>query len=228
MVCLGNRGTYVFPLETRDSGTLTADSGRQANCFPSKLAGVRGIESCPTLLAYCYAVLHSPKYRTHFRRALQLGFPAVPTSTSTDAGELLIRLGSELVALHLMDVSTLETATTTFHGPETPTVGRVGWSDEAVWLDAGAVRSRGARHGEAGFVGVAEGVWNFEIGGHPVCQKWLKDRRGRELSADDIAHYQKIVVAISETIRIMAEIDEVIEEHGGWPDAFVTSGDGDG
>ena len=47
--------------------------------------------------------------------------------------------------------------------------------------------------------------------------KTAKDRRGRTLSCEDIKHYQKIVVALSETIRIMAEIDAVIEHHGGWP-----------
>jgi hypothetical protein len=65
-------------------------------------------------------------------------------------------------------------------------------------------------------------VWNFHIGGYQVCEKWLKDRKGRTLSKDDIAHYQKIVVALAETIRLMKEIDEVIEQHGGWPGAFQT------
>jgi hypothetical protein len=64
-------------------------------------------------------------------------------------------------------------------------------------------------------------VWNFHIGGYQVCQKWLKDRKRRQLSADDIAHYQKIVVALAETIRLMAEIDRVIDAHGGWPGAFA-------
>ena len=68
-----------------------------------------------------------------------------------------------------------------------------------------------------------EAVWNFHIGGYQVCHKWLKDRKGRTLSQDDIAHYQKIVVALSETIRVMKEIDETIEKHGGWPGAFVTT-----
>ncbi|MDA2937207.1 hypothetical protein MYX75_02960 [Acidobacteria bacterium AH-259-A15] len=63
-------------------------------------------------------------------------------------------------------------------------------------------------------------------GGYQVCEKWLKDRQakggkkprpGRVLTDEDITHYQKIVVALNETIRIMGEIDEVIEEHGGWP-----------
>ena len=59
------------------------------------------------------------------------------------------------------------------------------------------------------------------IGGYQVCEKWLKDRKGRALSSEDITHYQKIVVALSETIRIMAEIDKVIDVHGGWPGAFI-------
>lgn len=56
-----------------------------------------------------------------------------------------------------------------------------------------------------------------------VCAKWLKDRKGRTLSNDDITHYQKIVIALSETIRLMAEIDKVIETHGGWPGAFASA-----
>ena len=66
------------------------------------------------------------------------------------------------------------------------------------------------------FENVPNEVWDFHIGGYQVCEKWLKDRKGRTLSYDDINHYMKIVSAISETIRIMAEIDETIEEHGGW------------
>ena len=67
-----------------------------------------------------------------------------------------------------------------------------------------------------------ESVWEFHIGGYQVCEKWLKDRKGRTLSKDDIAHYNKIVAALSETIHLMKKIDEVIDEHGGWPGAFVT------
>ena len=72
-----------------------------------------------------------------------------------------------------------------------------------------------------------EEVWDFHIGGYQVCHKWLKDRKGRTLSEEDSAHYQKIVVALNETIRLMAEIDEVIEAHGGWPGAFQNGSEAD-
>lgn len=61
----------------------------------------------------------------------------------------------------------------------------------------------------------------FHICGYQVCEKWLKHRKGRTLTKDDIAHYHKIVVALSETIRLMAKIDQLIENHGGWPGAFA-------
>jgi hypothetical protein len=58
------------------------------------------------------------------------------------------------------------------------------------------------------------------IGGYQVCAKWLKDRKGRVLSAADITHYHRIVTALHETIRLMAETDRTIDAHGGWPAAF--------
>jgi hypothetical protein len=96
-------------------------------------------------------------------------------------------------------------------------VSKVGYADGTVWIDG--TKSAFAA-GTTGFAGVPEEVWNFHIGGYQVCDKWLKDRKGRTLSAKDIAHYQKIVVALHETIRLMAEIDVVIDAHGGWPGAF--------
>ena len=125
-----------------------------------------------------------------------------------------------------MEGPRLDDFITTYTGPKNPEVGRVGWSSSIVWLDAKKNEPRSANRaekpGSIGFRGVPEEVWDSHIGGYQVCHKWLKDRKGRTLSADDIAHYQKIVVALSETIRLMGEIDEVIDEHGGWPDAFVT------
>ncbi len=64
------------------------------------------------------------------------------------------------------------------------------------------------------FEGVPKEVWDFFVGGYQVCEKWLKDRKGRKLSFDDQQHYQRIVVAIKETIQLMREIDALIPE---WP-----------
>ena len=101
---------------------------------------------------------------------------------------------------------------------------RVGWSDGTIWLDAAKTNARAGHRamepGTVGFQSVPEEVWDFNIGGYQVCNKWLKDRKGRALTAEDVVHYQKIIVALNETVRIMAEIDEIIEAHGGWPDAF--------
>ncbi len=107
-------------------------------------------------------------------------------------------------------------------GTTDPTVGKASYSDETVWLD---------KNQTIGFEGVPEEVWNFHIGGYQVCHKWLKDRQakggknpspGRVLTKEDRDHYQGIIVALSETIRLMAEIDQVIDQHGGWPNAFKT------
>jgi hypothetical protein len=109
-------------------------------------------------------------------------------------------------------------------------VSKVGWAPDdgrTVWID-GTGTSKTFKAGTSGFSPVPKEVWNFHIGGYQVCEKWLKDRgpkkgqTGRTLSAEDIAHYQNVVIALSETIRLMAEIDQVIETHGGWPGAFQT------
>ena len=174
------------------------------------------------IFQYTYAVFHSPGYRTRYAEFLKIDFPRLPLTLSLNLFQELVRLGDELVALHLMESPKLNDSITTYTGPKSPEVGRVGWSDDTVWLDAAATKKgQPATPGTIGFRGVPEAVWNFHIGGYQVCEKWLKDRKGRTLSKEDIAHYQKIVVAISETIRIMKEIDEAIGKHGGWPGAFT-------
>jgi hypothetical protein len=125
----------------------------------------------------------------------------------------LASLGTELITLHLMESPVLESPLTTYDGGLAPVIEKVSYSHETVWLD---------RAQSCGFRGVPETVWNFHVGGYPVCEKWLKDRKERTLSREDIKHYQRVVVALAETIRIMAKIDKVIDAHGGWPGAFVT------
>ena len=64
------------------------------------------------------------------------------------------------------------------------------------------------------FEGITAEVWDFHVGGYQVLEKWLKDRRGRVLTWDDLLHYQKVVLALTNTIRLMDEIDERIPA---WP-----------
>jgi type ISP restriction-modification system protein len=78
-------------------------------------------------------------------------------------------------------------------------------------------RGRVYINGTQYFGGVPPEVWEFHVGGYQVCHKWLKDRKGRALSYEDIRHYQHIVAALTETISLMEQIDSVIEEYEGWP-----------
>lgn len=163
------------------------------------------------VLSWLYGLFHSPEYRRRYRVALSQRFPIVLLSEKVELVRALCVLGRELIALHLLESPRLNKPIAEFIGGRHPEVEKVSWSRDTVWVN---------RAQTTGFQGVAEGVWSFHFGGYQVCEKWLKDRKGRTLSDDDIAHYQKIVVALSETIRLMAEIDRVIDAHGGWPGAF--------
>ena len=185
------------------------------------------------VLAFIYAVFHSPEYRARYEAHLKLDFPRVPLPGGARLFRQLVTAGHDLLSWHLMESTDLDHPVTDYAGPRNPQVGRVGWSNGTVWLDAAKTnareRHRAVKPGRFGFHGVPEDVWDFQIGGYQVCHKWLKDRKGRTLSDDDIAHYQTIVEALKLTIAGMAAIDEVIDHFGGWPDVFrgatATAGD---
>lgn len=160
---------------------------------------------------YVYSVLHSPTYRSRYAQYLRVDFPRIPLPNSMSLFCTLGKLGGQLERLHSLVSPELVNHRTLFVGKRTTEIEKVTYAAETVWID---------KKQTTGFKGVPEDVWNFHIGGYQVCHKWLKDRKGRTLSQDDINHYHKIVVALSETIRLMAEIDKVINQHGGWPAAF--------
>lgn len=225
---------YVIPLTlvADETGLLGPDGERRVNLSTSctTILSEHLIAETPQssreqskpaaneMVQYVYSILHSPTYRTRYAEFLMIDFPRIPIPGSMKLFHVLSSLGGELVALHLLESPKLNNFITTYSGPKNPEVTRVGWSEDTVWLDAAATKKgQPATPGTNGFRGVPEAVWKFHIGGYQVCEKWLKDRKGRTLSKDDMEHYQKIVVALSETIRIMGEIDRVIDEHGGWP-----------
>jgi predicted helicase len=190
------------------------------NLLINKDLDVSSSEMPYAVLYLTYAQLHSPEYRRRYQAQIMKDYPRVFRSTSLELESDLISLGKRLVDLHLMESDVLESPATSFVAKSNPQVEKVTYSDEIVWIDKAKA---------TGFQGVPEDVWNFHIGGYQICEKWLKDRGpkkgkpGRILTEEDIEHYQKIIVAISETIRIMGEIDEVIEAHGGWPGAFQSN-----
>jgi len=170
---------------------------------------------------YMYAVFHSPTYRSRYAEFLKIDFPRLPLTSNVALFRQLCGLGADLVALHLLEAEYPHASWRKAGAPapfSSPITRFVGAGDKVVAkgypkYQAGKVYI----NAEAHFAGVPEEVWEFHIGGYQVCEKWLKDRRGRQLSAEDVAHYQKVVVALKETIRLMAEVDEAIESHGGWP-----------
>ncbi len=160
---------------------------------------------------YMYAVFHSPTYRSRYAEFLKIDFPRLPLTSKKKLFGKLLTLGSELVGLHLMEK----------HGPALTgypvdgdhNVEKVRYTEPGQGSKKGRVWINKTQY----FEGVTQEVWEFHVGGYQVCHKWLKDRKGRALSLDDIDHYQGIVSALSETIRLMSEIDEVIDKNGGWP-----------
>ena len=170
---------------------------------------------------YAYGVFFSTGYRNRYSELLRFDFPRLPLTRDLGLFRALARLGGDLVVLHLMESSMLEHPTTAYKGEKNPVVRCIGWFEDSVWLDSTKTQGGIATSpGTSGFCGVPKEVWDFYVGGYQVCHKWLKYRKSRSLSNDDIVHFQKIVVAISETIRITGEIDKVIENYGGWPNAF--------
>ncbi|MBI4024768.1 MAG: N-6 DNA methylase, partial [Verrucomicrobia bacterium] len=154
---------------------------------------------------YAYAVFHSPTYRTRYAEFLKFDFPRLPLTSDLKLFRALSGKGSELVALHLMKSPKLDEFITTFPEKGSNVVEKVQYTDQdkRVWINPTQY-----------FGGVPKNVWEFHIGGYQVCQKWLKDRKGRKLIYEDIQHYQKIIVVLAETARLMAEIDALIPR---WP-----------
>ncbi len=154
---------------------------------------------------FAYAVFHSPTYRQRYAEFLKIDFPRLPLTSDVNLFAALVKLGAQLVSLHLMKSPALSALMTTYDVEGDNEVAR-GYPkyDE--------LKQRVYINKAQYFGGVPPQIWNFHIGGYQVPQKWLKDRRGRKLSYDDLRHYQQIAVALSETIRIMSEIDAAIPQ----------------
>jgi predicted helicase len=143
------------------------------------------------IVDYVYAILHSPSYCKKNIEFLRIDFPRVPIPTQAEF-DRLVPLGRELRELHLMKSSVIDDYDTTFPKTGECVIDKIVFSDEKVWINKTQY-----------FGNVPEVAWNFYIGGYQPAQKWLKDRKGRKLSDNDLVHYQRIIKILLETDRIM-------------------------
>ena len=155
-----------------------------------------GKETTPEeILAYIYAVLHSLSYRERYKEFLKVDFPRIPLPKTAKEFNRLTAIGQQLIDLHLMNNAQSWKCTTTFPEVGSQQVDFQKWKDGQVWIND-----------KQYFGNVPESVWEFYIGGYQPAQKWLKDRKGRTLSFDEIKHYLHIIHALEETERLMKEI----------------------
>ena len=150
------------------------------------------------ILDYIYAVLHSPTYRSTYNEFLKIDFPRVPYPKDKDTFWQLVKLGGEIRQIHLLESPTVEQYITQYPIDGDNEVGKPKYKDGKVFINDTQY-----------FDNVPQVTWEFYIGGYQPAQKWLKDRKNRKLEFDDILHYQKIIVALSETDKLMKEIDKI-------------------
>jgi len=234
-ITLSNKGIgFVFPLYLYPSAEAGADklfaagpgpgkSGRRPNLSPQFVAefgeklglafvadGTGDLKKTfgpEDIFHYAYAVFHSPTYRSRYAQFLKIDFPRVPLTNDKKLFARLCALGAELVGLHLLERVPAPAAR--YPQPGGNTVEKPRYkppTDEA----PGRVYVNNGQY----FENIPPEVWEFHVGGYQVCEKWLKDRRGRRLSYDDIETYRSITEAIRQTVRVMPEIDSAIPS---WP-----------
>jgi predicted helicase len=152
---------------------------------------------------YIYAVLYSPTYRKRYEEFLKIDFPRVPLSHDYEKFKNLSELGKELVELHLLKHPSLSETEIGFPVSGSNMVERVKYDEE---------NRRVYFNKEQYFEGVSKVVREYQIGGYQVMAKYLKDRKGRELTWEEIEHYRKVAKAIERTIEVQGKIKDVLEK----------------
>src|SRR5690554_6730974 len=219
---------YTFPLylypETNGQQTIEQSEERAPNLkaeivnqiaekigltFTNEKENTQNTFAPIDILDYIYAVLHSPTYREKYKEFLKIDFPRVPYPKDQDTFWQLVKLGGEIRQIHLLESDKVEDYITSYpiggDNKVTRKLTKTSIGYEAIDDSTGRVWINDEQY----FDNVPLIAWEFYIGGYQPAQKWLKDRKDRTLEFDDILHYQKIIVALTETDRLMKEIDEV-------------------
>jgi predicted helicase len=172
------------------------------------------VDDHKSIVPYMYALFFSQTYRVKFASQLRIDYPRILAPNSEALFTELVSLGEELIALHKMEcIPNTETFQWTALQKRTE-IASPTWSDGTVWVDSDS---------RVGLTGVSKEVWEFMIGGHKICEKWIKNRKGRLLTEDVRTEYQAIVTAISESIKASEKIEQAIDDNGSWPGAFQTT-----
>ena len=152
---------------------------------------------------YIYAVFYSNTFRTKYAEFLKTDFPRVPFTKDKSLFKKLAEYGKHLANLHLMQSPELDSPVAKFQGTGDKLVDKIKYDKEgkSVYINK-----------DQYFEGIPKNIWQYQIGGYQVCDKWLKDRKGKALSLDDIKHYCKLTTAIKHTINIQKSIDEIYNE----------------
>ena len=213
---VSNRGSesgHVFPLYLySDLEGLGIQTERELNFKPAFLTALSEALELPQtapfglpegftpeeILAYIYAVLNSTKYRERYYEFLKYDFPRIPLLQDIDEFSILTEYGQELIDLHLLKDRKIPHRHL-FEGEGDGIVTKPCYENGNVWINS-------TQH----FTNVPPEVWEYEIGAYQVCEKWLKDRKGKALSHEEIRLYPIIVASITETLRMMEAIDYVL------------------
>jgi predicted helicase len=151
---------------------------------------------------YIYAVLYSNIYRTKYAEFLKIDFPRIPFTKEYKLFSNIAEYGKRLADLHLLKSAELDPPIAKFQGEGDNKIFQLKYNEEGkVYINKNQY-----------FEGIIKEVWNYQIGGYQVCDKWLKDRKGRSLLLDDIKHYCKIVTSLQKTIEIQKAIDNIYPE----------------
>ncbi len=188
---------YLYPDEQ------DLDQTRQVNFDPKLWEEMKnrathpkhGIPDEIAIFDYIYGVLHCPVYRKTYAEPLRIDYPRIPWPTNPDEFWDISGKGTLLRKLHLMDVAAIGKTPYRFVGDGNNVVDKPKFKDGHIWINE-------TTH----FADVPEVSWAFFVGGYQPAQKWLKDRKGRELGIEDVKHYQRILKVLSETDRIMQTI----------------------
>jgi len=199
---------YLYPGKDRlDLFAKLKPSGRQSNLTPKLIQALKATHgrepATEQVFHYIYAVLYSTTYREKYAEFLRSDFPRIPFTADRELFIEMVTLGHRLTELHLLRSPDLDQPAARFEGAGD---GRVAKSKSEGFLYE-ATEQRLHINKTQNFAPVPEEVWEYRVGGYQVCEKWLKDRKGRKLDHKDIQTYCRIVTALKRTIEIQEEID---------------------